>query len=519
MNRRLTMVIIAVVVAVISFVISFALALVFTPQTAAAGEQTAINVATSSTFGALLLGDSVILMAALAVTYVVGVRRKVTQIPDRLQGGVELGVGFLKNRVFTALVPTETRRRPMGLIALGVLAVIIIGFFGVPFFLLPALHLSIALPVIKLPGESFSSSIPVLTNTLMGTFIADILAVGFVFLAARNLKEVPGRLQSLLEMVVEFFDNLAKQMAGPIARKLLPLVLTVFLFLLFANWIELVPGVDSIGTVKCAEAGSNGYGAYKGVFGLVVLDVSRPLDSGKLTSEEDLAACEKVTGGAALSTEEQQRADITTALDTKPGTDAVKVLTPAQLAVYQAKDFKVLRPNLHVVTSFVRAAATDLNLTLMLAILAFVVIQFYGIQANGGAYFYKFINVPAMRQVVKAETPGKKAFAGIDIFVGLLEGISELAKILSFGFRLFGNIFAGQALLFVMTFLVATLLPVIFYGLELFVGLIQAYVFAMLILMFSGMAIAGHHSEDDHGSHDEHGAHDLVAEGGGVSPL
>jgi F-type H+-transporting ATPase subunit a len=367
--------------------------------------------------------------------------------------------------------------------------------------------------VIKLPGESFSSSIPVLTNTLMGTFIADVLALGFVFLAARSLKEVPGRLQSVLELVVEFFDNLAKQMAGPIARKLLPLALTVFIFLLFANWLELVPGVDSVGTVKCSEVGANGYNAYKGIFGLEVLDVARPLDSGKLTTEDDLAACEKVAGGATLSDAEKQRADITAALDAKSGEDPAKVLTPAQLAVYQAKGFTPLRPNLHVVTSFVRAAATDLNLTLMLAVLAFLVIQFYGIQANGGAYFYKFINVPAIRQVAKAETPGKKAFAGIDIFVGLLEGVSELAKILSFGFRLFGNIFAGQALLFVMTFLVATLLPVIFYGLELFVGLIQAYVFAMLILMFTGMAIAGHHSEEAHGEHD------LVTEGGGVSPL
>ena len=87
----------------------------------------------------------------------------------------------------------------------------------------------------------------------------------------------------------------------------------------------------------------------------------------------------------------------------------------------------------------------------------------------------------------------------MDFVVGLLEIISELAKIVSFGFRLFGNIFAGQVLLFVMTFLVATLLPAIFYGLELFVGLIQAFVFSMLLLVFSTMAMAGHgHDDEEH---------------------
>jgi F-type H+-transporting ATPase subunit a len=93
----------------------------------------------------------------------------------------------------------------------------------------------------------------------------------------------------------------------------------------------------------------------------------------------------------------------------------------------------------------------------------------------------------------------------MDFIVGLLELISEIAKIISFGFRLFGNIFAGQVLLFVMAFLVATMLPSIFYGLELFVGLIQAFVFAMLVLVFSAMAMQKH----DHGDHgDVHGRDD-----------
>jgi F-type H+-transporting ATPase subunit a len=92
----------------------------------------------------------------------------------------------------------------------------------------------------------------------------------------------------------------------------------------------------------------------------------------------------------------------------------------------------------------------------------------------------------------------KKPLGVIDFVVGIFEIISEFIKILSFGFRLFGNIFAGQVLLFIMAFLVATMLPVVFYALELFVGLMQAFVFAVLTLIFSAQAMESHHADDHH---------------------
>ena len=83
--------------------------------------------------------------------------------------------------------------------------------------------------------------------------------------------------------------------------------------------------------------------------------------------------------------------------------------------------------------------------------------------------------------------------------VGLLELVSEFAKIISFAFRLFGNIFAGQLLLFIITFLVATLLQVAIYGLEFAVGMIQALVFGMLTLVFSAQAMVSHaHDDEEH---------------------
>ena len=80
----------------------------------------------------------------------------------------------------------------------------------------------------------------------------------------------------------------------------------------------------------------------------------------------------------------------------------------------------------------------------------------------------------------------------IDVFVGLLELISEFIRVVSFTFRLFGNVFAGEVLIVMMSFLVPLLLVDIFYGLELFVGLIQAFVFAMLTLVFAQIAVAHH---------------------------
>jgi F-type H+-transporting ATPase subunit a len=79
--------------------------------------------------------------------------------------------------------------------------------------------------------------------------------------------------------------------------------------------------------------------------------------------------------------------------------------------------------------------------------------------------------------------------------VGLLEGVSEFAKIISFSFRLFGNVFAGEVILIVIPSLVSLLLLLVFFGLEIFVGVIQAFVFFILSLVFFSMATQ-HHGEE-----------------------
>jgi len=122
-----------------------------------------------------------------------------------------------------------------------------------------------------------------------------------------------------------------------------------------------------------------------------------------------------------------------------------------------------------------RAPTADLNTTFALALISVIAIQVAGIRALGGmAYIGKFITF---------KDP-------ISFYVGLLELVSELGKILSFAFRLFGNIFAGEVLLAVVAFLIPYFAPVPFLGLEIFVGFIQALVFAMLTAVFLSAATA-----------------------------
>lgn len=128
-----------------------------------------------------------------------------------------------------------------------------------------------------------------------------------------------------------------------------------------------------------------------------------------------------------------------------------------------------------------RSAASDLNITLALATVTVFIIHILAVSAIGiRAHLAKFFTV---------RNP-------IDAFVGVLELISECAKIISFSFRLFGNIFAGEVLLTVVGFLVPFGGPLPFLMLEIFVGFVQALVFAMLTTVFISIAVSHHGSEE-----------------------
>ncbi len=311
-------------------------------------------------------------------------------------------------------------------------------------------------PHVQLPAEALPSpehpivlySIPglgpvYLTNTFITWAIAYIAVLVMGYVVGRRVKQAlatgnyvidgfSGVIVSLLEVIY----NLTEATAGKWARKIFPYFATITLLVLVVNWMELLPGIDSIGLLHESE---HGYPV-------------KPLLGGALYT------LVKPSGDQAHG----------------PGN-----VTPEGMhgAGHAAEPRYALVP-------FFRVASTDLNFTLALALVAVTMTQVFGLQAQGAHYLEKFFNFRAL--VTK---PG---MGMLDFAVGLLEIVSEISKILSFSFRLFGNIFAGSVLLFVM----GTLAPMIlfgFYGMELFVGLIQAFVFGMLAMVFMAQATQAHH--------------------------
>ncbi len=350
---------------------------------------------------------------------------------------------------------------------------------GLPVYLLPLLEVPVAFPHVQVPAEALTEH-PLftiagqpffVTNTLMTTFMADVVLLILALVAGRaaanrlkryeaNPKAVDAEgvdylvpqkgVHNLFETLMEYLYDLIEQTIGHRDKKtfhqIFALVTTIFFFVLIANWLHFIPGVDAIGTVHCADAeeGVKGYGVTligEGVYRLDMAGGTIPR-----TGELSLAACPTEHG--------------------EGGEEAGSV-----------DDLR------YVISPYLRTATTDLNLTLALALIAVFAVQFFGVKSSGMAYFTKFINLPAL---------DKGALGVIFFGAGFIEIISEIAKIISFSLRLFGNLFAGTVLLFVMAFLIPVGVPTIFYLLEVFVGLIQAFVFAMLTLIFIGSAMAGH---------------------------
>ncbi len=150
-----------------------------------------------------------------------------------------------------------------------------------------------------------------------------------------------------------------------------------------------------------------------------------------------------------------------------------------------------------------RGANTDINMPLALALISFVFVEYWGIRSLGGLrYLKKFVNVGlffrSMGQLVRGRfRAGLSGLfrGGIDIFVGILETMSEFIRIVSFTFRLFGNMTAGEILLLIVAFLVPWVLAIPFYGLELLVGFVQALIFGGLTLVFATLAVTHHEAE------------------------
>lgn len=228
-----------------------------------------------------------------------------------------------------------------------------------------------------------------ISNALITTWLVMGVLIILSYLVTKNMPLVPGDAQSIAEMLVGGLYDFFSSVTGKYVKDVFPLVATLFLFILTANWVGLLPGVGTIGLFRGEQ-------------------------------------------------------------------EFIPIL---------------------------RGATADLNTTVALAIIAMVSIQYFGFRTAGIHYGKRFVN-----------------FANpIYFFLGILELISEASKVVSFAFRLFGNIFAGEVLLTVMAFLMPFVVPLPFLMMELFVGFIQALVFSMLTAVFLSVAIA-------HGEHEKHAA-------------
>ncbi|MSQ15587.1 MAG: F0F1 ATP synthase subunit A [Dehalococcoidia bacterium] len=296
-----------------------------------------------------------------------------------------------------------------------------------------------------------------LSNTFVTSWITIAVLLVLFYRATgftgSRMKLVPSGVQNFMEAAVaglfDFVVGIAGEQNG---RKFFPLVATIFLFIITNAWLGLLPGFGTIGPVITA-----GHGAHRNFQEINLGGMKLAL----------------IIPGAAQPEEKAEGAGS----DAAHGAGAPEGVLTGELV-------PLFRP-----------ANTDLNTTLGLALIAMAFVQTWGVQANGFfSYAGRFVRVGGLLK-------GNIGAGALDLYVGLLETIGEVAKVISFTFRLFGNMFAGEVLLLFIAWLVPFVGVLPFLGLELFVGFVQALVFAGLTLVFSSMAVTSH--GDEHSEHAE----------------
>lgn len=250
-----------------------------------------------------------------------------------------------------------------------------------------ALHISLAAEKIGSIG-----GLPI-TNSLLTTWVVMALLVILSIKATHKMRLIPTGAQLVAEAIVGGLYDFFSSVVGKYIKQFFPFIATLFIYILVANWVGLLPGVGTVGFFHEAEF-----------------------------------------------------------------------------------------------IPLFRAATADLNMTIALAIVSILAMQYFGFKTLGFHYSGRFISF---------KDP-------ITFAVGLLEIMSDMSKVLSFAFRLFGNIFAGEVLLAVIAFIMPFIVPLPFLVMELFVGVIQALVFSMLSAAFFTMAV----SHEDGSEHKEVAVHE-----------
>ncbi|MBA4178974.1 MAG: hypothetical protein C0506_00130 [Anaerolinea sp.] len=394
-------------------------------------------------------------------------------------------------------------------------------------------------PEIVVPAETITTVGPLnLTNTLITAWIVMAFLVVVSLLATRSMKLIPSGLQNFIESVIAFLYGQVEDIAGAKnAPRFFMVIATFFLFIIASNWFGLFPIFNAIG--KTEDVG------FEVFHELSAADPEKlKLKDGVYEEDHKFAGTKmEKSGGMAIIKPGAKAIDFEVKAGMNPGQamDSYTVFLAHAFAGLEASEEEIAQPAAELVRQarealaaeekapkllvveghgdgsagehgvasaalgdtvtgidfskskrfalvipFFRGVYSDLNNTLALGICSFLIVEFWGFQALGFGYLRKFFNFSSP----------------IAAFVGLLELLSEFIRMISFAFRLFGNIFAGEVLVLMLTFLMPFLFVDIIYGLELFVGFIQAAVFALLTLVFATMAVEHHGDEEHHDGHD-----------------
>jgi len=250
------------------------------------------------------------------------------------------------------------------------------------------------------------------TNALFTSWGAVIILVIVAFVLRSKLREIPKGIQNFFEMIIDGALSFCDQVTNDrkLSMRILPIAISVFLFILVNNWLGLLP----LGGFGLLEAGEEGGLAFVPIF---------------------------------------------------------------------------------------RGGTADINTTLGLAIMAVIGANLFGAFSIGfWKTFNKYVNLKAIGQIpgkIKKD-PTIVLVSPITFLVGLFEIIGEFAKMASLSFRLFGNVFAGEVLLASIAALIAYIVPIPFMFLEIFVGAIQAFIFAILLTVYFTIGASDHDEHDEH---------------------
>jgi F-type H+-transporting ATPase subunit a len=251
-----------------------------------------------------------------------------------------------------------------------------------------------------------------ITNALFTSWFAVMILVIIAFVLRLKLREIPKGIQNVFEMIIDGALSFCDQVTNnrKLSLKILPIALSVFLFILINNWLGLLP----LGGFGLLEAGEEGGFAFVPIF---------------------------------------------------------------------------------------RGGTADINTTLGLAVMAVISANLFGAFSIGfWKTFNKYVNLKALGEIGKKikTDPTIILVAPVTFLVGLFEIIGEFAKMASLSFRLFGNVFAGEVLLASIATLVAYIVPLPFMLLEIFVGVIQAFIFAILLTVYFTIGASDHDHEEEH---------------------